>query len=121
MKYILILSILLLFGCHEKDETTVDYHGNKKTVTSVSKDHFRFVKHSTTYVKCDIIKIRIDDESEYHITYKINGHIELEHDLDHWYVTLRNGNAQSWVTDRGQGNIKFHIYYPTDKIEYFED
>jgi hypothetical protein len=45
----------------------------------------------------------------------------LEHDLDDWYVTLRNGNSQSWVTDRHQGNIKFHIFYPTDKIEYFED
>ena len=117
-----ILLILLLFGCHEKDDTTVDYHGDKKTITHVRSDQFRFVKHSTTYIKCEIIKLRIDDESEYHITYKRNGNsIELEHDLDDWYVTLRNSTGQSWVTDHGQGNIKFHIFYPTNKIEYFED
>lgn len=122
MKYLYILTVLLLFGCHEKDETTVDYHGNKKIITHKHKGNFKFVENSTTYVKCDIIKIRIDDESEYHITYQRNGYsIELEHDLDEWYVTLRNGTGQSWVTDYHQGNIKFHIFYPTDKIEYFED
>ncbi len=123
MKNVIIVAILgLLFGCHPQDNTTVEYEGNRKTITEVRSDQFKFVVHTEIYEKCEILNIRIDDDSEYHVTYKHNGVIKSKHDLSDSYVWIKDRVGQSWVkVSKGGTFLLFDIYYPSSKIEYFDD
>lgn len=86
------------------------------------------IKEKYNYTDITIQKIRIDDDSEYHLTYIKNGWVESENDIKDWDMCIQYGNY-----DKAIGKIKtsytnenivycYYIYLPNNyKIEYFDD
>lgn len=80
------------------------------------------------YIDVDIQKIRVDDDSEYHLTYIKNGYVESENDIKDWDICIQYGNYNKATgkikTDYRNENIVacYYIYLPNNfKIEYFDD
>jgi flavodoxin len=116
MKKLFIISILfLLFACNSKDYYHEEINGNTKTVTRRIKD--KIGEDVQIYEKIKVIKLRIDDDAEYHITYKLNNRIYNESDICDFHVSLSDGDDVSWKNKRGD----YQITYPINKIVYFED
>lgn len=82
----------------------------------------RKIQQSLTYKEIQIIKLRIDDESEYHITFSLNNKVYSYHDLtEHAEITLTNGNETSISVWNKALYPQFKVSYPIDKIIFFED
>jgi len=108
---------LLFFGCAGEDYYHEEIKGNKKIIVRRYKDKIGTFR--SEYTKITVLKVRIDDDSEYHITYKLNGYVYSEHDLKSCEINIKDGYGDSWY---GRGEFpKFIISYPSNKIKYFDD
>jgi len=117
-KLILIIVVILFYSCNDENFYLEEINGNKMTITRRIKD--KIGSDVTEYEKIEIIKIRIDDDAEYHITYKnlVTNRIELIRDVSNHRVILSDGVGDSWILPISEN---FKIVYPVNKIEYFED
>jgi len=117
-KLILIIVVILFYSCNDENFYLEEVNGNKMTITRRIKD--KIGRDVTEYEKIEIIKIRIDDDAEYHITYKnlVTNRIELAKDVKNHRVRLSDGVGVSWAQTISE---HFEIIYPVNKIEYFED
>jgi hypothetical protein len=126
MRLLILLVGILFVGCHTVTTygDTIEYLGNGDKIITKTK-HVKYddgtgydqVYSTITWAKIDkVVSIRIDDDSEYHITYIINGKVKSEDDIGQNRVDIREGNQQSWKSD-----ISYEIFYRLDDITYFED
>ena len=113
----LIWFVIVLLGCNEKDYYHVEIIGNTKTITRRSEGEIG--TYIDTYNKIEVLKLRVDDDSEYHLTYKRNGRIYSDKDLSNFRISIIDGIGDSWVSVNPGG--KYQVIYSSNKIEYFED
>jgi len=122
MSKILIISLLLLlFGCNTEDSSYEEINGNEKIITKRRKGKIGETKIYCKKIK--VLKLRIDDDSEYHITFinLVTNQIESDNDVGSNYLILTNSiNGISWRTYSSSG-VQYQISYPANNIEYFED
>lgn len=112
--------ICFIFSLTEKEDYYAsEYDGNYKTITTRTRG--KIGASVRKYEKIKITKLRIDDESQYHISYIKNGMIYNDHDICGGVISVRDGNGDSWKRIDGGWPMKYDIQYPLDKIIYFED
>lgn len=113
---LIILTAIALFSCNE-NYYNKEIIGNKMIITERFEDKIgTFVRE---YERIEVLNLRIDDDSEYHITYSLNGYVYSDEDLSSYEISVKNINGDSWITkDRHR---KYIISYPSSNIEYFED
>ena len=120
---IIPFSIIALFYIANSniDSYTVVRTGDRKVINITKKGKIG----TTTEIhdKITVLKVRIDDDSEYHLTYKMNGVIYNDSDLNKFECTISDKTDESWVvTNNSNYHIDhYYINYPIEKIVYFED
>lgn len=99
-------------------------------IESPKKEVNKTPRYEYEYIDVDIQKIRIDDDSEYHISFVYKGQLYSVSDMnDITEVNVKFGdydkataNVKRFKGSRFWGSSEFIVYLPTGfKIEYFED